>query len=393
MKSNISYSSLSFRTPSEHSESVHNIGGIKRRTGPVGAVVLFVVKENIKGAFAVVLFGRSVGDDMNGVPVHGRHMLCQPAQLGFGHSFIIFGRASLGQPRDNSDMVSVALKVVQSAGQSRQAEQGQGIFIGGGIFGSQHIQPIFDTIQISDCSVHVKVDGNVHYVSLLFLCAFIIAHSWLIVKSFFLRGLCPLEIDLVQHLLQHCLIATEFQFQNDIFDSCPACLADAVGFLSQFAVIAGLKAQIIVAVERRVATIPVLHGILGMLGEQFFGLAVGLIQNGFQLFLNLFLLLMGGFPDFVNLGLGLVVNGAGDILLNSLSDTHSRYLFLSFFTFFWERSYLFPVIIYYHIGSEMSIVFLGFLKVIFLTKFFNDLLLQCAKVRNPGRAQTQAAGA
>ena len=38
-----------------------DIGGIKRRTGPVSAVILFVIKENIKGAFAEVLLGRSVG--------------------------------------------------------------------------------------------------------------------------------------------------------------------------------------------------------------------------------------------------------------------------------------------------------------------------------------------
>ena len=89
-------------TPLDFFERCQNVIHIIRPASPVFTVFRFIIEKNVERVSAEVLFRRSIGDNVNGVPLHRRQMLRQPLTLDRFHLGVVFIRSTLGKPRDDS---------------------------------------------------------------------------------------------------------------------------------------------------------------------------------------------------------------------------------------------------------------------------------------------------
>ena len=141
----------------------------------------------------------------------------------------------------------------------------------------------------------------------------------------FSNGDCsPLESDLAQQFLKHCLITAQFQFKDDAFAGFLACLSDAVSLFCHLAVITGLEVQVIIVCSEGDAVgvgVPGANGILGIFSQNCFCLGVSFGEDGFQFVQNGVTLLAAGFPQGINFGLCLIVQGAERIYSSILLVT------------------------------------------------------------------------
>ena len=94
-------------------------------------------------------------------------MFRKPNLFDFGNSCVVFLTSALGSPGDNGEPIALLLECVQLTSQSGEVQQRSCDFVGSGIFGFQIGEPVLDTVEVSDCAVHVEVDCDSHLIQFL----------------------------------------------------------------------------------------------------------------------------------------------------------------------------------------------------------------------------------